>query len=289
MKRLALSLALSAMLIASMACSISIPSVDVMTGPVVETAIQVPRLPDPAQEAYVTLSFGANVLQLAPGAAEGLVSGTVRTNLKDFEPTVAIDGSDIRIEQGELEVEGIPNISADTVVNDWDLQLGSDPMRLRVTGGAYEGDMDLGGLALTDLYVSDGAATVKVDFSAPNTVEMSSLRYETGASTVELFNLANANFASMVFRSGAGTYKLDFGGTLRREAQVDIESGLSTLTIVVPEGTAAEAEISGGMSSVTTRGAWVTQDSTRYHVEGEGPRLLIDISMGVGTVILETR
>ncbi len=289
MKRLAMSLALSAMLIASMACSISIPSVDVMTGPVVETAIQVPRLPDPAQEAYVTLSFGANVLQLAPGAAEGLVSGTVRTNLKDFEPTVAIDGSDIRIEQGELEVEGIPNISADTVVNDWDLKLGSDPMRLRVTGGAYEGDMDLGGLALTDLYVSDGAATVKVDFSAPNTVEMSSLRYETGASTVELFNLANANFASMIFRSGAGTYKLDFGGTLRREAQVDIESGLSTLTIVVPEGTAAEAEISGGMSSVTTRGAWVTQDSTRYRVEGEGPRLLIDISMGVGTVILETR
>jgi len=289
MKRLALWLALSAVLIASMACSISIPSVDVMTGPAVETAIHVPRLSDPAQEAYVTLSFGANELRLAPGAAGALVSGTVRTNLRDFEPTVAIDGSDIRIEQGELEVKGIPNISADTVINDWDLQLGSDPMRLRVTGGAYEGNMDLGGLALTDLYVSDGAATVKVDFSAPNTVEMSSLRYETGASTVELFNLANANFASMIFRSGAGTYKLDFGGTLRREAQVDIESGLCTLTIVVPEGTAAEAEISGGMSSVTTRGAWVTQDSTRYRVEGEGPRLLIDISMGAGTVILETR
>jgi hypothetical protein len=289
MKPAALMLALSAALIASMACSISIPSVDIMTGPETETAIQVPRLSDPTQEAYVTLAFGANELRLSPGATQGLVSGTVRTNLKDFVPTVKIDGSDIRIEQGDLNVDGIPNISADDVINKWDLQLGSDPIRLRITGGAYEGDMDLGGLALTDLYISDGAATVNVDFSAPNTTEMSSLRYETGASTVEVMNLSNANFSSMAFRSGAGTYKLDFGGNLRRDAQVDIESGLSTLTIIVPQGTAAEVEISGSLSSVAAHGAWVSQDSTRYRVEGQGPRLLIDISMGVGTIILETR
>jgi hypothetical protein len=289
MKPVALMLALSAALIASMACSVSIPSVDIMTGPETETAIQVPRLSDPTQEAYVTLAFGANELRLSPGATQGLVSGTVRTNLKDFVPTVKIDGSDIRIEQGDLNVDGIPNISADDVINKWDLQLGSDPIRLRITGGAYEGDMDLGGLALTDLYITDGAATVNVDFSAPNTTEMSSLRYETGASTVEVMNLSNANFSSMAFRSGAGTYKLDFGGNLRRDAQVDIESGLSTLTIIVPQGTAAEVEISGSLSSVAAHGAWVSQDSTRYRVEGQGPRLLIDISMGVGTIILETR
>lgn len=289
MKPVALSLALSAALIASMACSVSIPSVDIMTGPETETVIQVPRLSDPTQEAYVTLAFGANELRLSPGATQGLVSGTVRTNLKDFVPTVKIDGSDIRIEQGDLNVDGIPNISADDVINKWDLQLGSDPIRLRVTGGAYEGDMDLGGLALTDLYISDGAATVHVDFSAPNTTEMSSLRYETGASTVEVMNLSNANFSSMAFRSGAGTYKLDFGGNLQRDAQVDIESGLSTLTIIVPQGTAAEVEISGSLSSVAAHGAWVSQDSTRYRLEGQGPRLLIDISMGAGTIILETR
>jgi hypothetical protein len=289
MKPVVVLLALSAVVLAGMACSVSIPSVDIMTGPETETVIQVPRLSDPAQEAFVTLAFGANELRLSPGATQGLVSGTVRTNLKDFEPTVKIDGSDIRIEQGDLNVDGIPNISADDVINKWDLHLGSDPIRLRVTGGAYQGDMDLGGLALTDLYVSDGAATVAVDFSAPNTAEMSSLRYETGASSVELKNLANANFTSMIFRSGAGAYTLDFGGTLRRDAQVDVESGLSTLTIIVPEGTAADVKVSGGLSSVAARGAWVTQDSTRYHVEGQGPRLMIDISMGAGTVILETR
>ena len=237
----------------------------------------------------MTLAFGANEMRLSPGATQGLVSGTVWTNLKDFEPTVKINGADIRIEQGDLDVQGFPNFRADDVINNWDLQLGSDPMRLRITAGAYRGEMDLGGLALTDLYVSDGAATVNVDFSAPNTAEMSSLRYETGASTVELRNLANANFASMTFRSGAGSYTLDFGGTLRRDAQVDVESGLSTLTIVVPQGTAAEVEVSGGLSSVESRGAWVMRDSARYEMEGQGPRLRIDITMGAGTVKLETR
>jgi N-terminal domain of toast_rack, DUF2154 len=289
MRTMGVVLALSAVLLASMACTVSIPPiVDIMTGPVTETAIQVPRLSDPSQEAYVTLSFGANHLHLSPGATQGLVSGTVRTNLKDLEPTVRIVGSDIRIEQGHLNVEGIPRNSSEGI-NDWDLKLGSDPMQLRLSGGAYEGEMDLGGLALTDLFVSDGAANVQVDFSAPNKVEMGSLRYETGASTVKMSNLANANFATMTFRSGAGTYTLDFGGTLQRDAQVDVESGLSSLTIIVPEGTAAEVKVSGSMSSVTAHGSWVTLDSTRYRVEGQGPRLLVDVSMGVGTVILETR
>lgn len=287
MKYAAVLLVSGALLLATLACSISIPSVEIMTGPMTETPIDVPPLADPSQEAFVTLLFGANKIRLSPGA-EGLVTGTVRTNLKDFTPIVTVNGSDIRIEQGNLNVDGVPNFRADDVINEWDLKLGADPIRLRLTGGAYEGRFDLGGLALTDLYVSDGAASVKVDFSSPNSASMSSLRYETGASTVELLNLANANFASMNFRSGAGTYTLDFGGTLQRDADVDVESGLSTLTIVVPEGTAAVVEISGGLSSVNASGAWETRDSARFELEGQGPVLRIDVTMGAGTVNLRT-
>jgi len=288
MKPAAVLFGCSAILLATLACSISIPSVDIMTGPTTETLIDVPRQSDPSQEAYVTLMFGANQLKISPGA-EGLVGGSVRTNVKDFEPVVTIDGSDIRIVQGELDVKGFPNIRADDMLNEWNLKLGSDPIRLRIASGAYQGEMDLGGLALTDLYITDGAAEVKVDFSKPNAVTMSSLRYETGASEVQLRNLANAHFASMSFRSGAGDYTLDFGGVLVQDANVNVESGLSTLTIIVPKGTAAELEVSGGLSSVNASGAWTTRDSAHYELGGQGPRLRIDITMGAGTVNLETR
>jgi hypothetical protein len=287
MRYAAVLLLAGVLLLATVACSISIPSVEIMTGPTIEIPINVPSLANPSQEAYVTLLFGANKIRLAPGA-DGLVSGTARTNLRDFTPTVTVNGSDVRIEQGNLNVDGLPNFRADDVINEWDLKLGADPIRLRITGGAYDGRFDLGGLALTDLYVSDGAATVEVDFAAPNTAPMSSLRYETGASTVELRNLANANFASMAFRSGAGTYTLDFGGTLQRDADVDVESGLSTLTIVVPEGTPAQVEISGGLSSVNASGAWQTRDSARFELAGQGPVLRIAITMGAGTINLRT-
>ena len=288
MKPAAVLFGCSAILLATLACSISIPSVDIMTGPTTETLIDVPRQSDPSQEAYVTLMFGANQLKISPGA-EGLVGGSVRTNVKDFEPVVTIDGSDIRIVQGELDVKGFPNIRADDMLNEWNLKLGSDPIRLRIASGAYQAEMDLGGLALTDLYITDGAAEVKVDFSKPNAVTMSSLRYETGASEVQLRNLANAHFASMSFRSGAGDYTLDFGGVLVQDANVNVESGLSTLTIIVPKGTAAELEVSGGLSSVNASGAWTTRDSAHYELGGQGPRLRIDITMGAGTVNLETR
>ena len=64
-------------------------------------------------------------------------------------------------------------------------------------------------------------------FPKLNRVEMDSLYYQTGASNVHLSDLANANFASMVFRSGAGNYTLDFSGELQRDAEVKIESGIS--------------------------------------------------------------
>jgi len=98
---------------------------------------------------------------------------------------------------------------------------------------AYSGDIELGGLALKSLDVTDGAAEVSMRFSSPNLVEMDRLRYQTGASEVTLHGLANANFTSLIFRSGAGNYILDFSGSLTRDAVATVESGFSQIVIIV--------------------------------------------------------
>ena len=54
--------------------------------------------------------------------------------------------------------------------------------------------------------------------------------------------LANANFSTMIFSSGAGDYTLDFSGDLQRDATVTITTGLSNLKLVVPKGVAATAD-----------------------------------------------
>ena len=67
---------------------------------------------------------------------------------------------------------------------------------------------------MKSLVIKDGASDNVVSFDAVNPVNMTKLDYTTGASTVTLKGLANANFDIMSFTGGAGTYTLDFAGTL---------------------------------------------------------------------------
>ncbi len=158
-------------------------------------------------------------------------------------------------------------------------------MSLKLNAGAYQGEIELGGLALTNLEVNDGAAEVRIDFSQPNLAVMKRLVYTTGASQVSLHGLANANFTDMVFRSGAGQYTLDFSGQLTRDAQVTIESGISQLIVIVPPGVSAEVNFKGGLSNVSTAGAW-QQSGSSYTLSGSGPKLTFTVSMGAGELQL---
>jgi hypothetical protein len=272
----------------SMACSVTInlPERDVKTGPTVVEDILIDA-PAAGESANLSLAFGAGKLWLSPGAGDRLVSGTITYNIPDFKPTVSTTGNRVRIEQGELELRGLPNFRSD-LKNEWDLQLGQAPMSLRVTAGAYEGVYELGGLAIEDLEISDGAADSRVSFSEPNLVEMGTLRYTTGASSVRLEGLANANFEDLYFRSGAGSYTLDFSGELKRDATVTIETGLGNVRIILPPGVAGRVTFDGSLSNVEMSGEW-QRSGNEYVQSGSGPQVTFIIKMGVGNLELRSR
>jgi hypothetical protein len=114
---------------------------------------------------------------------------------------------------------------------------------------------------------------------------MRSFSYQTGASTVSLTGLGYANFSDMTFSGGAGTYTLDFSGGLSRDANVTLESGVSSVRLEVPAGTAAEVVVGGALNNVSTIGAWAQSGET-YRLEGAGPTLRIFVDMGVGSLAL---
>lgn len=263
-----------------MACgfSIDLPR-RAQTGPDVTDEISVSN--PKSEEPHLSLNFGAGELKLSTGA-EGLVEGTVLYNVKELKPEVVENGSNIEIKQGNLGV--IPPFNG--MKNRWDLRLGSTPMELEIDAGAYDGNLELGGLALKSLTVKDGAAHVDVSFSEPNLVEMSNLAYSTGASEVTLTGLANANFSTFEFDSGAGSYTLDFSGELQHDASVKVESGLSELIIIVPEGVNATVRIDGGLTDINTGNGWSQSGSTYSH-QGSGPSLTITVNMGAGSVTLK--
>jgi len=275
------------LVLANLACGINInlPVEDLKTGPEVTEDISVPLLDDPEAVADVNLSFGAGNLTVEGGAEDALISGTATYNVQDFKPDVTTEGNSVHIEQGDLNLQGIPNFQ-DDIVNEWNLQLNTAPMDLHINAGAYSGEYELGGLSLQELTVSDGAADVKIFFSEPNLSEMSLLEYNTGASNVTLNDLANANVDTIIFRSGAGSYTLNFAGELKRDMLVSVESGISNITIIIPEGVSAEVTFEGGLSNVSTDKEWDKSGST-YTLVGEGPLIKLTIKMGAGNLNLE--
>ena len=232
----------------------------------------------------VTLSFGAGTLQLLPSTGNSLLSGTATYNVVDFKPEITVTDNNVTIKQGNLKLNAIPTLN-DKIKNEWNLALSAHPVDLTVKAGAYKGDYELGGLAITNLHIADGASTVDLSFSLPNQATMNSFRYETGASNITLNNLANANFQTMIFQSGAGNYNLDFSGTLQQNASVFIETGLSKLIITVPKGVPAEARFEGPLAQVTVKGDWL-ESGDSYTQAGQGHQLTFIIEISAGTVTL---
>jgi hypothetical protein len=266
--------------LAGMACGFNI-DLPKATGPDITDDITVPA---PAgEETRLSLEFGAGELRLAPGAGENLVEGTATYNITDLKPRVEQDGDQVSIRQGEYEFKSVPTLRK--IKNVWDLKLGEMPMDLSIDAGAYEGTMELGGLALTNLTIQDGAAQVNVSFTEPNTVEMSSLRYESGASDVTLIGLGNANFETMYFDGGAGNYELDFSGELQRDATIRIDVGLSDVTLRVPEGVRATLSFDGGLSNVDAGPGW-SGGGDSFEQDGDGPTLTFIVNMGAGNLTL---
>jgi len=275
--------ALLALSLALMACGIQINLPRSQpAGPLTTDEISLPLPADTTKTVDLNLTFGAGELKLHSGT-DSLISGTASYNIADFKPKVTSTGSTVSIEQGNWRLTGIPDMS--NIKNEWDLALGNVPLDLNIQAGAYKAEYEFGGLALKNLTIKDGASEVQLGFSSPNTAEMTLLRYETGASKVTLTGLANANFASMIFNSGAGNYTLNFTGDLKRSASVNITSGISNLILVIPQGIPVQVNVQGGLANVTFGTGW-SKDGSSFIQEGTGPQLTFVVSIGAGNLTL---
>jgi hypothetical protein len=274
--------ALLILALASLACGINVDLPKMKTpGPEVVEEISVP-LPD-ADETRLKLAFGAGELKLSAGAKEDLVEGTATYNFDQFKPVIKTDEDLVTIQMGDVEFNDF--LAFDQLKNEWDFKLNDEPMDLDIEAGAYDATYEFGGLSLTNLTISDGAADVELSFSEPNGSEMTLFDYDTGASNVKIEGLGNANFSSMSFSGGAGDYTLDFSGELQRDATVNIDTGLSNIILVIPEGINAVVSVDAGMSNISAGPGW-DQSGDRYSIEGDGPTLTIVVDMGAGNLTL---
>jgi len=138
--------------------------------------------------------------------------------------------------------------------------------------------------------VRQGAGKLELGFSVPNPEPMELLEVSSGAAGIELVNVANANLSEMRLSGGAAGHDLDFGGTLLRDAQVSIETGLSGVEVTVPSSTAAKlvaettlGRVDVGAGSTKREGAFLTEGA----LSGEAPILAICAGVRRGSLRLQ--
>lgn len=254
----------------------SMPAVEL--GPTLTQNIDVP-VPDSSDTPNLSLKVSGGQFSLAPGAKKGLIEGTVTYDAPQLEPQIETNGRNIRIYPKEdIGLDAL----AEEFENTWDVKLGSAPMELTINAGGADTEIELGGLSVVDLAIFHGGDNFHLSFSEPNQIEMKKLKFIGGASiTTTLTRLANARAENISFAVGAGDFTLDFSGELQNDVDVDVTSGLSTITIIVPEGVAAHVSSSWTMPNVEMIGSWQKSDDTTYILPGEGHKITIKVD-GLG-------
>jgi hypothetical protein len=242
-----------------------------------------------SSDIQLQLSVGACRLHVKPGNGQYFVEGTYEHPAGTLPPKVEMAGGRVKISQ-DVKMGDIAGVFK--AAPKFELLFGRDkPYGLKIETGAIEGQFDLGGLPLTRLVIKEGAGDTHFDFSAPNPQEMSLLDIDAGAVNLEVRNLANANFSELKVSGGAASYRLHFGGKLRRAAHVDINTGLAAVEIIIPHTTAAKVSAHTTLASVDLGDGFMKKDGafwTQAAVDGMSPLLTIHLETALGSVSLRT-
>jgi hypothetical protein len=270
-------------MLTSLACSFNMNAPKVTTEK--ETVLKLNEaVPQNQENSDLEIGMGAGRLNIIGGSNEW-ITGEIKYNVPIWNPNISKTSNGIRIIQETKNQIGIPD---DNVLNDWNIILGDHPTNLEINAGAYQGNLDLSGIPLTNLRISDGASQSNIRFDTLNPVSMTSFYYSTGASTVDFEGLANANFENLVFEGGAGSYSLDFSGDLQRDTDIEITYGLGDVKIYIPNGVPAYVIVEGGLNNVELRGTW-NVSGNEYSIEGSGPQLFFTVKLGLGNLQLISR
>lgn len=192
------------------------------------------QLPRTSAELRVFVEYGAGELDIRSVDEGVLYRMNLRYDEDLFEPVADFSSDRLRLgieslrrsidmrgrQSGSLELELARGV----------------PMDLDLEFGAVQAEIDLGGLALTDLSLSTGASESTIDVSEPNTASMRTASFEVGAAEFTARHLGNLNAERIRFDAGVGSVTLWLNGRWQRDAQVTIKMGLGALELRVPEG-----------------------------------------------------
>jgi hypothetical protein len=215
------------------------------------------RLIQGEQTLNVNVVFAAGTLRIAPGDGRSLYAGELHYDEDKFLPVTTYNRKTNSLEFGLSPVE--KSFDLGRLETPQRLSLSIAPQltsSLKVSLGAAEAELDLGGLSLADAEINSGAAKTHLYFNKPNRVSCGRLTLKTGAAEFHASGLGNARCDEISFAGGVGDVLLDFTGEwsagVVRDAKISL--GLGQLTIRLPRGVGVAIEVDRFLASFDRAG-----------------------------------
>jgi hypothetical protein len=158
-------------------------------------------------------------------------------------------------------------------------------LALSVTLGAVDGDLELGGLRLTDLRLEAGASRATVRFSQPNAARCRAATLTAGAAELSVVGLGNSRCDRITFEGGVGRVTLDFGGTWTSSSQVAVKMALGEVALRLPRAVGVRITLDKFLASFEPQG--MVRRGTSYLSPGYDHatrHLDIDVTTAIGGV-----
>ena len=259
----------------------------------------------------VKMDIGAGKIDLGRNQTGDILNAEVEYDPDD----VRVDINYNRIkDEGKLYLETKAKhdgLHLDKNDNVWNLEFSDKiPINFDIDIGACEANFDFTGLLIDQLDMDLGASSVEIEFRKPNSQRISEINIDVGASKLTINGLGNSNFDQLSFDGGVGDFTLDFSGDFsarggqttarlggsafgrKHRADVDIEIGMGSLTILIPRdfGVQIRSESSFLSSISIDEDEFEEIEDDLYESENFGKtdkELVFNIEVGLGTVKVE--
>lgn len=232
----------------------------------------------------VDVRYGAGELRIRPGSPGTLYRMQLRYDEELFEPLADYEPGRLRI--GIDGVEGSVPVRRDVLGGSLDLELATGvPMTVDLELGAVRADVDLGGLSMTDLRLQTGASETRVDVSTPNPVRLRQASLEAGAAAFTASRLGNLNADRIEVSAGVGSVTLELDGEWRRDATIEVEMGLGSLELRIPEGLGVRLVRETVLTSLDPEGL-IKRGDVYYSPDWERAdrRVTVDVDAAFGSI-----
>jgi len=246
--------------------------------------VSVSRQVTDEEELDVEVHYGAGRFDVRAAEPGVLYQAELRYDEERFRPVTDYRAGSLEV--GTETVDDGIHLGRGRSSGSLSLALARDlPMHLELRFGAVRADLDLGGLALTDLRLSTGASESRLEVSEPNPVEMRRARLEIGAAEFTTRHLGNLNAERIEVDAGVGEVVLDLTGEWRREGEVEVDMGLGSLEIRLPEGLGVMLTKDSFLTSLDSQGM-IKRGDAYYSEDWETAdrRVTVDVDAALGSI-----